>query len=274
MSFDYEYVDEDSVHPELRCAICVRPLHDAVEDHCAPLSHSFCSHCITQWLAGKRGPAGDGTCPTSRVPLTVAELKPAGLARRLTNELKVYCSLRSSGCPWTGRRDNLMDHLANSCNFELLPCPGADVGLGPAVPGCTAALKRADLESHATTCPFVLMKPMFGAVAHEMSVLQSRARKLQHRVVALEDIIDDLSLSRKKRTGNSNSFSSATQGELLELDGNGAPRKTIIHVNARLLGDDSVTLSFALAKTTRLGKLMESFTVKVHEVSRQVVVPS
>lgn len=277
---DYEYVDEAAVHPELICPICSRPLRDAVEDSCLPLAHTFCHQCIHLWLSGKgtstsscSAPSSNRACPSSRAPLATTDLKPAGLARRLTNELPVYCSRRHSGCNWTGRRDNLKDHLDHSCQYQRLPCPGNNIGLGPAVPGCQVKLKRAELAKHAATCTFVQMTPVWQAISREMGILNAKVKKLQARVNVLEEVVEespqysDLTRKRMRLMGQSSSNSGSQGRELLDLDESGQVKKSIIHLHARLVGEEEVVLSFALAKTTRLAKLMDSFQTKVYEFS-------
>ncbi|KAI9013635.1 hypothetical protein DFJ74DRAFT_294009 [Hyaloraphidium curvatum] len=264
---DLEYVNEDGILDDLKCAICHRPFVDAVEDTCQPMPHSFCSTCIFGWIRTNRH-GKDAPCPQSRQPLVESELKPVGLARRLTNQLIVHCTKRNEGCKWTGRRDNLADHLKTSCRFELVPCPGADLSLGPAVPGCTFSANRADLQRHVASCPFVAMGPVFTAVGKQLSFLSARCKRLQSRVADLEDQLKDE--PRKRPRPGSQSGSSR---DVLKLDGaREAEKKTVVHINAKLVGDPTqkdVVLSFALAKTTRLGKLMQSFVEKVHSFAGQ-----
>jgi hypothetical protein len=155
-----------------------------------------------------------------------------------------------------------MDHLKRSCADELLPCSGADVGLGPVYPGCAVLLKRAELESHAASCPFALLKPMFSALSSELVRLHQKDKRQSSRIAALEELLED-AVARKRKQNPS----------VLELDdglkgaGSAGTRKTIIHLNARLSGEDGVILSFQLAKTTRLAKLIDSFAQKVGEFS-------
>lgn len=286
-----EYVHEDAVHPELKCSICLHALRDAVEDNCSPTNHNFCHACIHSWLSGKHGDArGDAaaskTCPQSRQPLTLADLRPNNLARRMTNELLVFCSERDQGCKWQGRRDNLNDHLQLHCSFFPLKCPGHDVGLGPAIPGCNKTLRRGQLKSHTESCPFVLMKPMFAAVSQQMERLHERNKLLKSRVVMLEEAVDDTILGKRKR---GSTLPAGASQELLELDRTAGQKKTIIHVTAKLVGDETILSAclsdgvvllpprltddivsktgFALGKTTRLGKLMDSFASKIPEFS-------
>jgi len=73
------------------------------------------------------------------------------LGRRDINDLQVTCVNSESGCQWTGTVGTLDNHVASSCQFELIPCPNKcveDEGTGELL------LIRRDMEEHlASKCP-------------------------------------------------------------------------------------------------------------------------
>jgi len=113
--------------------------------------HSFCTHCLTEWV--EKNP----TCPTDCLPLTQAQFVPILSLRNIISELEVHCAhhkaldenvkplhrripgdtasgresqsmkrkraeIDLTGCDWTGRLEALQEHYKSECMIAPVAC--------------------------------------------------------------------------------------------------------------------------------------------------------
>ena len=84
-------------------------------------------------------------CPWCRQ--TSYGIQPSETDNAAIQSLPVYCTVRGSGCGWTGPLQDLarthLSALDGSCMFVTIPCPD----------GCGQQLPRGVLQDHKRTCP-------------------------------------------------------------------------------------------------------------------------
>ena len=128
--FQYEFVEKLS--DDYTCAICLEAVIGARQTSCC--GHHLCQFC-GETIAAKNAP-----CPICRQENMVSV--PDLYFRRKLNELIIYCTHKSRGCPWTGELGGLEDHCG-SCEYELVVC----------CHGCSQRVERRMEEQHGSTCP-------------------------------------------------------------------------------------------------------------------------
>jgi hypothetical protein len=153
----FEYLDEDSVDPDLICIICNRPLFNPV---CTPCDHTFCSGCISKWID-----TNTSSCGTCALPLSLDDIKPASRTiRNIVDRIRIRCLL----CGQTGlERGGFRDHLK-------LACPNADVECVAANVKCEWTGKRNQLDDHLTTCAFYSCRPVIISIIDENKQLKEQ----------------------------------------------------------------------------------------------------
>lgn len=148
----------ESVPEDLLCPICMGVFNNAVV---MPCQHSFCAGCIRMHLKKNELRPSLCCCPVCREPLSSQECgRNVKFAAAMISRLVTYCDhylvdclmlvdgdhVSSSTCSWTGRMDELQNHLEKQCMAHPLPCPNVC---------CSSRLLRADLEHHvAAECEF------------------------------------------------------------------------------------------------------------------------
>lgn len=121
------------VDDELKCPICCFVLQDAVQ---APnCEHTFCQHCITQWLSHQ------ASCPVDRQPLSRSDLKPAPrVLRNFLAKLDIRCDFASGGCVAVVKLELLQSHM-DTCDFN----PNKSVMCEK---GCGLEMRRDQVDNH------------------------------------------------------------------------------------------------------------------------------
>ena len=110
MGFELEqFVDPDHISPELICPICCgvleRPVQTATE-------HLFCEDELLEWMERS------DQCTVTNTPLDPKQIKkPSRIIMNILGGLTSKCSNRGEGCTWTGKLEQLHNHLVE-CQFR------------------------------------------------------------------------------------------------------------------------------------------------------------
>jgi hypothetical protein len=177
-----EYVDEESIDPNLICNICHKPLKDPVSTSC---DHIYGSACINHWLTSSI----HYSCPTcQKQPLLITELVRANrLVRNILDDLRVRCTL----CEESGmKRGNFHDHITKVCPKAVVECQAADIK-------CPWKGKREELDNHVSTCIFEPLRPVLGSLITENRQLTDQVQKHDKEIKNLTQRMSQMS-SRSK----------------------------------------------------------------------------
>jgi hypothetical protein len=158
----YEYIDEASIYPDLMCVICSEPFKDPV---CTPCDHTFCRHCIRQWIERE-----DLSCPICRKILMTIQLKQANrIIINMLNRIHVKCI----AC---GQRELKRGHFNNHIENE---CPKSDVKCLSSNINCLWIGKRDELENHLKTCIFYSFQPFIDGILHENENIKEQISEIE-----------------------------------------------------------------------------------------------
>ena len=118
--YDLEFVEE--VPTRFICQICAKPYRDPHLTVCC--GQHYCQPCLQQWFEQN---GGVEQCPHCRATIgDFAHVLHKGLRSEIS-ELKVHCSNKKMGCPWTGELAALRDHLERiegpGCEYAVVVCP-------------------------------------------------------------------------------------------------------------------------------------------------------
>jgi FtsZ-binding cell division protein ZapB len=161
----YEYMNEESINERLKCSICARPFNDPVSTKCKNKKHTFCRHCIEDWIG--RNPS----CPTCRQELLVQDLTPItdGVFIDMLDELQISCQF----CHQEGlERGNFDDHINKGCLKVNVSCPSADIK-------CPWIGSREQLDKHLNTCIFNPLRPLITQLREQSSGQQTQIEQLR-----------------------------------------------------------------------------------------------
>lgn len=125
--YKYEFVRE--LPADFTCPICLDAVIGARQTSCC--GHHLCQFCA-ETTANKVCPV----CQNERMT-SIPDL----YFRRKLNQMLVYCSHKSKGCPWTGELNDVDEHLER-CGFELVACSY----------GCDQRVQRRELDEHNSLC--------------------------------------------------------------------------------------------------------------------------
>src|SRR3989338_8226344 len=149
----YTYINEDAIDEELLCShICFQPLDE-------PLSHkwccnSFCRSCIEK-ISWK--------CPICRTAGVEDDYpKVARLVTNLLAKLQVQCSL----CSQEMTRGDF-DHHKSVCTYIEVPCPAASLG-------CTAIVRREELNTHINECRYEHSRSLVEPLKREIQAVDAK----------------------------------------------------------------------------------------------------
>jgi hypothetical protein len=152
----FVYVNEDAIDEELLCNhICFQPLDE-------PLSHKFCGNSFCRSCIEKI----EWKCPICRT--TGAEDDYPKVARLVTNllaKLLVQCSL----CSQEMTRGDF-DYHKSVCTHIEVPCPAALLG-------CTAHIRRGELETHIKECRYELSRVLMEPLKKEIQTLDTKYKQ-------------------------------------------------------------------------------------------------
>jgi hypothetical protein len=160
----YEYMNEESINERLKCSICVRPYNDPVSTNCKSKKHTFCRHCIEEWIG--RNPS----CPTCREALAIPDLTPItdGFLIDMLNELQIRCQF----CQQAGlERGNFIDHISKGCLKVNISCPSADIK-------CPWTGSRDQLDQHLSACIFNPLRPLITELQGQSIGQQNQIKRL------------------------------------------------------------------------------------------------
>ena len=111
---NYEYINEQSIDPELICIICDSPFDDPL---CTTCDHTFCRQCITNSIN-----TGSTQCPICRQKVGSIDylVQASRTVRNMLDRLPVKCTF----CEKTGlQRGNFNDHTTKACSKVHVPWP-------------------------------------------------------------------------------------------------------------------------------------------------------
>ena len=151
-TIEFEYVNEETIHPSLKCCICNQPFVRPVSTNCKK-RHKFCRLCIETWLKNHR------TCPKCRQPLIAEDLVSVteDIVVDVLNELKVKCI----GCGQKGiDRGDFEEHRKKTCPTIIVSCTAHDIK-------CLWKGPQHALENHLKTCSFEVLRPLLTSLIDE-----------------------------------------------------------------------------------------------------------
>ncbi|CAF4542913.1 unnamed protein product [Rotaria sp. Silwood1] len=176
-----EYMDEQSIDPNLICSICHKPLKDPV---CTSCDHTYGRACITRWLNQN----DIGSCPMClKKPLSINELTQASRPlRNMLDQLRVQCLL----CTQTGlQRGNFVDHMNKVCPKSVIQCQAADIK-------CPWKGPRDELQNHMIACVFEPLRPVLSTLIAENRQLIDQVQKHDNEIKALAQKMYQLQKSK------------------------------------------------------------------------------
>jgi hypothetical protein len=112
---DYEYTNESSIDPNLKCSICYNLFNDPYSTQC---EHIYCLVCINRCLQS------DNRCSLCRRPIKRTDLTKADAICDAVNRILVTCKR----CGQNVQRGQFHEHTRNDC-------PGTRRDLRPIVHG-------------------------------------------------------------------------------------------------------------------------------------------
>jgi hypothetical protein len=161
----YEYINEESISERLKCTICSNPFIDPVKTKCIPKEHTFCHHCIKEWLQR------NSSCPSCRQNMKIQDLTPIteGILLDMLNELPVHCSI----CKKPGlERGNFDEHVNKQCAKQNILCSSADIK-------CPWTGSHQQLEEHLKTCPYTALRSMLIQIMADKKQIQEQINQQQ-----------------------------------------------------------------------------------------------
>jgi hypothetical protein len=180
--FDFmDYVDEDSIDPNLICSICHKPLKDPV---CTPCDHTYGRTCITHWLTQNI----NYSCPIClKQPLLIKDFTQVSRPlRNMLDQLRVRCTL----CEQTGlQRGNFLDHINKFCPKAMVQCQAADIE-------CPWKGPRDELHNHVSVCIFEPLRPVLGTLLAENQQLIGQVRQHDKEIKKLTKQMSQLNKSK------------------------------------------------------------------------------
>ncbi|CAF1364565.1 unnamed protein product [Adineta ricciae] len=185
-SSDYEYVNENGIDIELKCAICIQPFLLPV---CLTIcGHTFCKQCIKTWFIRAR------TCPTCRQYAIsyvkrnnrLVQTSPyvAINTRIVTNQLD-HLLIRCLLCDETNIQRRHWQIHQKRCAKRTVICPAADLK-------CSWEGTREALLAHLSTCTYYQMQPAINELRKELTTVQAVQNELKTSVTMLEKKIEFL----------------------------------------------------------------------------------
>jgi len=176
-----EYINEDSIDPNLICSICHKPLKDPVS---TPCDHTYGRGCITHWLTQEI----KYSCPMClKQPLLIKDLTPVGgILRNIIDRFQVRCTL----CEQTGlQRGNFFDHINRFCPKATVECQAADIK-------CPWKGLRDELQNHVSTCVFEPLRPVLATLIAENQQLINQVQKHDNEIKELTKKMSQMSNSK------------------------------------------------------------------------------
>ncbi|MBE7181676.1 MAG: hypothetical protein INR71_10805, partial [Terriglobus roseus] len=119
----------------LICPICQSPFLKPLSLDC---DHTFCKSCLRQSYKMNEERRQGRSCPTCRRPRGQVQHREAPrYVKTMLEELVVKCPNHETGCPVEVRRGEVQDHVDKYCDYQEVPCQGAD---------CKGTIRRKDRD--------------------------------------------------------------------------------------------------------------------------------
>jgi hypothetical protein len=169
-NIQYEYVDESSIDENYKCSICNEPFKHPVT---TPCDHSYCQECIEHWLN-----EGYSSCPTCRHLLSINNLQPVTtrLVLNILDRLLVKCP----ECQQSGiQRGNFNDHITKVCPKGRIVCLASDIQ-------CPWSGRRDQLQDHLLNCSYEKLRPVLAYLGDTNRRLEEEVRTLTNQVQTLQ----------------------------------------------------------------------------------------
>ncbi len=132
--YDYETVEEPP--EDCLCTLCELLVRNPQQTECC--GRIFCEYCLEQYKKGVL----TYRCPNCRSPLKDNYFKDLRTERAVMHTI-VYCVNKSEGCDWTGKTEDMENHIGNGCNVGIITCEA-----------CNSKMKRKQLNNHLKNhCP-------------------------------------------------------------------------------------------------------------------------
>lgn len=174
---DYEYINENEIDDELKCAICKQPLDSPVS--LSICHHTFCKQCIKSWLNHNE------TCPTCRQVTTSRSWRQPSYVpintRIVLNQLDRLL-VRCSFCNETNIQRCHWKNHEKICLKKVIKCSSADIK-------CTWEGTRDLLAAHLNDCTFQKVRPIIDELKNELQLTQTKQIELNKSVDTLENKI-------------------------------------------------------------------------------------
>jgi hypothetical protein len=139
---DYEYLNENSIDAELKCALCMSPFQSPTSGACG---HTFCQGCVQGWVARQ------STCPTCRIRTSTEDFRP--ISTRIVINLLDRLLVRCKRCDQTNIPRGDVNEHEKRCPNQTISCPAFDIK-------CPWKGTQNALTAHLEECPFQKMRPV------------------------------------------------------------------------------------------------------------------
>jgi hypothetical protein len=168
----YSYMDESTIHPLLKCKLCMKPFNDPVTNK---NGDRFCRACATQFLVQRSvvkietiAHASDNNNQQLAALQTLTPVTER-LVLDMLDSLLVRCKL----CDETNiYRGQLEEHEKNACAQGSVLCTAADIS-------CSWVGIREALNKHTATCRYEPLRPAFAEIFNEHAELRARIKKIE-----------------------------------------------------------------------------------------------
>lgn len=170
---DYNYMNENQIDIELKCAVCQQPfLSPMVGEQCG---HTFCNSCITNWYRQ------DSSCPTCRQRTVFKPLTTRAILNQL-DRLPVRCPQCNQN---NIERGNFSDHIQHRCKYTIVQCDAADLK-------CQWTGNREEHTQHSVICPLLQIRPVVDELRTEVTALSHQLQMF------MDEMRDQLNYSQKQ----------------------------------------------------------------------------
>ena len=171
----YEYIHEDSINELLKCAICSNPFIYPLSTKCKPKKHTFCRHCIEEWL--RHNPS----CPSCWQQLHKQDLTAItdGPLHDMLDELQIKCLYCGQAQLERGNYDYHSDKVCSKLNTL---CPSADIK-------CPWTGPRDQLDKHLNACTFNLSRPLITQLINGNEKLKEQLNEQNTQITAYKNEI-------------------------------------------------------------------------------------
>lgn len=178
----YDYIDTESINPELICSICSKPFIIPVS---TPCDHTYCQDCIKRWIEKKNKP-----CPTCRQD--IQSIETCTLVNRPLRNMLDRLAIKCLICGQIGlQRDQFDDHVNKTCPKIPISCTAADIK-------CTWTGLREDLDKHLLTCKFEPLRALLSPLITDNQRLNTEKQQLTEQVkqqgIQLNDLTNKLAM--------------------------------------------------------------------------------